>query len=163
MRKTSSETIISSTNRLMLRYLRIISDLNRDTLTLTYRQFASNKTVYNATVTYINLISETTKQLDNDFKNNNVDIDRDGITHIRNRLIHKYYTVRKSIVWNFVKNDIPILERISVDYLFHTNTYTRNELIQREIFPDCLPYLNQKLIELENNILRNNNEIEMEI
>lgn len=79
-----------TTNKLMLRFLRQISEINKDILGMTKREFLNNSTVYRATITSINQISETTNYLQKTFKSEHNEIEWASIKRMRNNLTHEY-------------------------------------------------------------------------
>lgn len=54
-------------------------------------------------------ISENSNRLSNQFKQNNANVPQVAIKGLRNRVIHDYGNVDLSIIYNTVKNDVPLL------------------------------------------------------
>ena len=57
----------------------------------------------------IEIIGEATKNISTDFRLKNPDIDWKRIAGMRDVLIHSYFGVNYTIVWDVVKNHIPPL------------------------------------------------------
>ena len=74
------------------------NDLNSDLMLL----FALVKT--------LEIIGEAARGISDEFKKNHHEIPWIDIIAMRNRLIHGYFDVDIDIVWNTVKNDVPVLK-----------------------------------------------------
>ena len=71
---------------------------------------AARKTV-DAVVRNIEIIGEAVKNLSTGFKNKAPHIPWKKIAGMRDNLIHEYFGVNKSLVWEVVKKDLPELKK----------------------------------------------------
>jgi len=62
-----------------------------------------------ALVRLMEIVGEAAARVSNNFKNANPDIPWIQITGFRNRLVHGYDEVDFDILWNILKNDLPLL------------------------------------------------------
>lgn len=100
------------TSKIMLRYLRIISEINCDLDGVSLNQFVNNRIIHRATIMSVNLISEATNTLGDSFKRNNPQVNWYMIRLLRNELIHNYYATSKYFLWTFVKDTLPMIEKL---------------------------------------------------
>jgi uncharacterized protein with HEPN domain len=77
-----------------------ISDLN-------YDSFVGNPTLKRAFVRSIEIIGEASKKLPEDIKAMQPDIDWRKVTGMRDRLIHDYFGVDYTIVWDVATTKLP--------------------------------------------------------
>jgi uncharacterized protein with HEPN domain len=76
---------------------------------LTREQFFQDETLKRAFVRSIEIIGEATKNISDDFRVKNPDTDWKKIAGMRDVLIHSYFGVNYTIVWDVIKNHIPTL------------------------------------------------------
>jgi uncharacterized protein with HEPN domain len=74
-------------------------------------EFSRNETLQKAFVRSLEIIGEAIKNLPKDFRENHEEIDWKTLAGMRDRLIHGYFGVDYEIVWDVVKNEIPILKQ----------------------------------------------------
>jgi uncharacterized protein with HEPN domain len=102
-------------SRLPTEYLQHIIDeidyLEGACCDLNQEEFLGDETLKRSFVRSIEIIGEATKKLPDDFKNKHDDIPWKRIAGMRDRLIHDYFGVDYSIVWDVVKNKLPELKR----------------------------------------------------
>ena len=70
-----------------------------------------NETLKRAVVRSLEIIGEATKQIPADIKIKWNDIEWKSMAGMRDRLIHDYMGVNYHIVWDVVKNKIPVLSK----------------------------------------------------
>lgn len=96
-----------------LEYLKHISDeldyLIETSKDLSQADFAKNLTLQKAFVRSLEIIGEAVKNLSDDFKNKYPTIDWKSYATMRDKLIHHYFGVDYEIVWDVVKNEVPLL------------------------------------------------------
>lgn len=72
-----------------------------------------------AVIRSLEIIGEASKNIPTDFRDGHPDVDWRGFTGIRDRLIHKYWKVDESILWEAVQIDVPVnkqyIDRIIVN------------------------------------------------
>lgn len=72
-------------------------------------EFLQNPTIKRAFVRSLEIIGEATKNIPKDFKLNYAEVDWKNMARMREKLIHHYFGVNYSIVWDVVNNEIPAL------------------------------------------------------
>jgi uncharacterized protein with HEPN domain len=77
--------------------------------TIEWEEFEESKLHYHAVVNTIGIIGEGARKISKEFKNAHPEIKWDEIIELRNKLIHEYFRIDPSLVWQFVQNNIPIL------------------------------------------------------
>jgi Uncharacterized conserved protein, COG2361 len=78
---------------------------------LTWEQFMRDATLKRAFVRSLEIIGEASKQIPDDFKQKYSHLEWRAMAGMRDRLIHGYFGVDYGIVWDVVKNKIPILHQ----------------------------------------------------
>ena len=76
---------------------------------LSKEKFFDDFKTQDAVVRNFEIIGEAAARLSESFKTNRVDIPWHQLKGYRNRLIHEYFGVDYSIVWDIIKNDLPKL------------------------------------------------------
>jgi len=74
-----------------------------------YKSFAGNPTLKRAFVRSLEIIGEASKKLPEDIKTIQPSIDWRKVTGMRDRLIHDYFGVDYTIVWDVATNKLPDL------------------------------------------------------
>jgi len=98
-----------------LEYLRHILDearyLEEQTGNFSKEQFDQNETVKRAFVRSLEIIGEATKKVPSEIRNRYPGIDWRAMAGMRDRLIHDYFGVDYTIVWDVAARKIPALRR----------------------------------------------------
>jgi uncharacterized protein with HEPN domain len=96
-----------------LEYLQHILDeteyLLKESINLSLEQFLQDNTLKRAFVRSIEIIGEATKKIPDDLRRKHAHIDWRAMAGMRDKLIHGYFGVDYEIVWDVVKNKIPVL------------------------------------------------------
>jgi len=96
-------------------YLRHIQDecsyIISVTENLNYDNFLADETLKRAVVRSLEIIGEATKKIPADFKVKWNSIEWENMAGMRDRLIHDYIGVNYSIVWDVLKNKIPVIHK----------------------------------------------------
>ena len=71
--------------------------------------FMFDETLQRAFVRSLEVIGEATKKIPKEIKENYPDVLWNELAGLRNRLVHDYFGIDYSIVWDIIKNEIPIL------------------------------------------------------
>jgi len=74
---------------------------------LTFDQFISDSKTIDAVIRNFEIIGEATSRLPAKFKNNYPEIDWHKIRGFRNRIVHDYFGIDYSIVWEIKNNFLP--------------------------------------------------------
>jgi len=77
---------------------------------LTKEELSSNRLKQSAIVREIEIIGEAVKNVSKELKDKNKDIKWADIVGTRDKMIHHYFGIDLSIVWNIICIDIPILK-----------------------------------------------------
>jgi uncharacterized protein with HEPN domain len=80
------------------------------TKNLSYDEFCKNQMVIDAVVRNIEILGEAAKKVSNDLKIKYQEIEWREITRTRDKIIHFYFGVSLSIIWDIITTDIPILK-----------------------------------------------------
>jgi uncharacterized protein with HEPN domain len=84
-------------------------------LGLSYEQFISDDKTVDAVVRNLQVIGEAADRLPSDFKAKHPGVDWKRVRGFRNRLVHEYFGIDYSIVWNIIdKNLDELLKNIKV-------------------------------------------------
>ena len=73
--------------------------------------------MYYAVVKNIEIIGEAANLLTNEFKSEHPDTQWKLITGMRNYIVHEYFQVDNTVIWDVIQNDLPNLETHIKDYL----------------------------------------------
>ena len=73
--------------------------------------------MYYAVVKNIEIIGEAANLLTNEFKSEHPDTQWQLITGMRNYIVHEYFQVDNTVIWDVIQNDLPNLENQIKDYL----------------------------------------------
>lgn len=79
--------------------------------TLNESEFKNDETMRRAFVRSLEIIGEAVKKIDNGIKNKYPDVKWREIAGMRDKLIHDYFGVDYSIVWDVVENKIDALKQ----------------------------------------------------
>ncbi|MDD5400950.1 MAG: DUF86 domain-containing protein [Sulfurimonas sp.] len=75
-------------------------------------KFSTDRLVYSATIREFEIIGEATIHLSIETLSKYDQIPWRDLKDFRNLLIHEYFGVDYEIVWNTIKNDLPLLKKI---------------------------------------------------
>ena len=76
---------------------------------MSYQDFAKNEMVIDAVVRNIEVLGEAAKKISEDLKKKYPEVEWREIARTRDKIIHFYFGVDLSIVWDIVEVDIPSL------------------------------------------------------
>lgn len=83
----------------------IVEQLNN----ISENDFIVSPILKRAFIRSLEIIGEATKQISEDLKNSEKGIDWKGMARMRDKLIHHYFGIDYSIVWDVINNEIPKL------------------------------------------------------
>jgi uncharacterized protein with HEPN domain len=72
--------------------------------------FQSNKLLCHAVVYNLQCIGENVYRLSRDYIQNHPEVDWNSIEGLRHVLVHDYYTVNMTMVWEILQKDLPELK-----------------------------------------------------
>lgn len=84
---------------------------------LLFEDFLEDETLKRAVVRSLEIIGEATKKIPADFKVKWNTIHWKNMAGMRDRLIHDYIGVNYSIVWDVMKNKIPVMHKEITSFL----------------------------------------------
>jgi uncharacterized protein with HEPN domain len=90
--------------------LKAIESIQEYAAGLTRVQFVSNKLIQDAVIRNLEIIGEAAGSIDPEIRAEHEEIDWADITGMRHRLIHGYFDVDIELLWEIVRNDIPLLK-----------------------------------------------------
>lgn len=73
-------------------------------------QFWQNDLVQDAVIRQLEIIGEASRNLSDDLRSAHSQVPWEQIIGLRNKLIHAYFSVDLSIVWEIANDDLPALE-----------------------------------------------------
>lgn len=79
---------------------------------MNFESFESDQKTVDAVVRNFEVIGEATKQISTDFKSNHEEIPWQDLSDFRNRLIHEYFGVDLTIVWDIISHDLRELKAL---------------------------------------------------
>lgn len=88
-----------------------IDKIKRYTDRRTFEEFANDDMAVDAVLRNLEIIGEAAKSIPADVRKKHASIEWRKIIGLRNILIHAYSGVDMGIVWDIVKNKLPLLER----------------------------------------------------
>jgi uncharacterized protein with HEPN domain len=105
-----------------IEYLRHIRDevvyLSESTSGFTKEQLLNDATLKRAVVRSLEIIGEATRNLPMTFRNQHSAVDWKNMAGMRDRLIHGYMSVDYDVVWNVIRDDLPIL-RLQIEQIIN--------------------------------------------
>ena len=91
--------------------LKAINKINLYINDLSYEQFQKDVKTVDAVIRNLEIIGEAVKNLPSDIITKNPDVNWRGATAMRDRLIHGYFGVDVSILWETVTTDLSELKK----------------------------------------------------
>ena len=76
---------------------------------LNYDYFSINELVIDAVIRNFQIIGEASRQLSEEFKKDNSNIEWRRIIGLRNIIIHEYFDIDIENIWEIIENDLPVL------------------------------------------------------
>lgn len=95
----------------ILHILEAIKKTERYVKNVSFEEFLKNEEKKDAVVRNLEIIGEAAAKVSDKTKKQHLDIQWRDIIDMRNRLIHEYFGVDFKIVWNVIKEELPILHK----------------------------------------------------
>ena len=74
-----------------------------------YEHFLTDRKTQDAVTRNIEIIGEAARALPEDFKERHADVPWSEIVAMRNVIVHQYFGILPEVVWDVVKNELPVL------------------------------------------------------
>ncbi len=87
-----------------------IEKIERYTEGLTQNDFRGDEKTTDAVVRNLEIIGEAAGRLSEDFTDRHPEIEWVKIVGLRNRIVHEYFGVDLQIIWQILKNDLPVFK-----------------------------------------------------
>lgn len=97
---------------------------------LSYQKFLKNIKTQDAVVRNLEIIGEAVKNISTNFKNKHKYVAWKNIAGMRDKLIHEYFGVNWSIVWDVVKHKLPELKS-QLESIFHDIKESQSQVLAR--------------------------------
>ncbi|MDD6780894.1 MAG: DUF86 domain-containing protein [Prevotellaceae bacterium] len=97
--------------------IQAIERIKRYTLGKCFDDLVKDDIMYYAVVKNNEIIGEAANLLTNEFKSEHPDTQWKLITGMRNYIVHEYFQVDNTVIWDVIQNDLPYLEAQIKDYL----------------------------------------------
>jgi len=88
-----------------------INKIEEYTLGLSFEDFEENNLITDAVVRNIEIIGEAAKNVPAEIQNQFTDIPWQKLRGIRNRIVHDYFEVDRTIIWYIVTNELTPLKK----------------------------------------------------
>lgn len=72
--------------------------------------FLDNSMMRNAAIRQLEIVGEACNRISQEFKQMNPNINWKDIIGFRNIIVHQYFGIDEKVVWDILKNDLPILK-----------------------------------------------------
>ncbi len=98
----------------------IIDSINRIeeyTLGLSYEEFEENNLITDAVVRNIEIIDEASKNIPVEIQTQFSEIPWQKLRGIRNRIVHDYFDVDRTIIWHIVSEELSLLKKSLLKHL----------------------------------------------
>jgi uncharacterized protein with HEPN domain len=93
-----------------------IRDIRLFVQTMTYEEFTEDRKTINAVIRSLEIIGEATKKIPPDIRNKYPLVPWKEIAGMRDKLIHEYFGVDLSIIWETIQHDFADLENAVEDF-----------------------------------------------
>jgi uncharacterized protein with HEPN domain len=91
--------------------LEAIEKINEYANDLTYEEFSEDSKTIDAVIRNLEIIGEASRNIPKEIRSRYSDIKWQRIISLRNVLIHEYFGITLKVIWDIVKNKLPLLEK----------------------------------------------------
>lgn len=97
--------------------LQAIERINRYTKGKTFDDFIADDMMYYAVVKNIKILGEASNMLTEEFRKAHPNTPWKQVNGMRNYIVHEYFQVDNTVVWDVIKHDLPVLEKQIIKYI----------------------------------------------
>lgn len=97
--------------------LQAIERIKRYTRGKTFDDFITDDMMYYAVVKNIEILSEASNMLTDEFRSEHPQTPWKQVNGMRNYIVHEYFQVDNNVVWDVITNDLPLLEQQVIGYI----------------------------------------------
>lgn len=97
--------------------LQAIERINRYTKGKTFDDFIADDMMYYAVVKNIEILGEASNMLTEEFRQAHPNTPWKQVNGMRNYIVHEYFQVDNTVVWDVIKYDLPVLEKQIIEYI----------------------------------------------
>jgi uncharacterized protein with HEPN domain len=90
--------------------LQAIAKISKYTENLARQEFENDELIQDAVIRNIEIIGEATKKLSKEFRKSHSNVPWRAMSGMRDKLIHDYVGIDFEVVWETIKEDMPVLE-----------------------------------------------------
>ena len=87
---------------------------------ITVDDFIRNSMVHDAVIRQIDIIGEAARNISEEFQEQHPSLPWSRMIGIRNKIIHEYFNINMGVVWDTVKEDLPLLKVAIIKLLIYT-------------------------------------------
>lgn len=95
----------------LLHILDAIDLIDEYTKGMSENEFLSNSMAHDAVVRQIEIVGEAARNVSTEFQEKYPKLPWAKMVGIRNKIIHEYFNINYSIVWDTIKDDLPLLKK----------------------------------------------------
>ena len=109
-------------NKVRLQHIaKALGEIGEYTKGIDFDAFKQNSIINQACIRQLEIIGEACNRLTDELKNSYPNIAWRQIIALRNLLIHQYFGVDLEIIWEVIKNDLPLFSQNINSILFEIN------------------------------------------
>lgn len=97
--------------------LQAIERINRYTKGKTFDDFIADDMMYYAVVKNIEILGEASNMLTEEFRKAHPNTPWKQVNGMRNYIVHEYFQVDNTVVWDVIKHDLSVLEKQIIEYI----------------------------------------------
>ena len=79
---------------------------------LTFEEFSEDELIIDAVVRNLEIIGEAVKRVPESITSKRPDVEWKKIAGLRDILIHAYFGLDMEIIWDLIRNEVPLLQRV---------------------------------------------------
>jgi len=76
-----------------------------------YQTFLADLKTRDAVIRNLEVIGEASKNINDDFRNQNPEVQWKEMAGMRDKLIHHYFGINFEVVWTIIKTELPVVDK----------------------------------------------------